>query len=209
MICKSLDEARHQARNNARSNGAPWVIFTDTAGNFRTERQGTQSDILETHKPPQVVNGTSYHADTPPEVVRALENFRQNGGRVRLHYGDTTTGKTWLDEWDMSGTISRSMGPEKIPVLVARSSDIGGYGILDHCIIRITVSGRDVYRHPLYNCPPVVVVCEPETINGTTYPERIEIGGEIHARFRKPGQAASWVSKMQLSEFQATTPATT
>lgn len=208
MFCKSLDDARKQAKANARQTGGAWVVFTDTAGNFRVERQANQPNVLETHKPPQVVNGTSYHAETPPEVVRAIENLRQTGKRARLHYGNTETGLTWLDEWDMSGTIGRSIGPEKTPLLIARRDSLGGGGLLDHCIIRITVSGRDVYRHPLYHCPPVVIVREPETINGTTYPERVEIGGEIHARFAKPGGALKWVAKMQLTEFQAT-PATT
>ena len=38
------------------------------------------------------INGTSYHDDTPDDVIRVLENARQ--GRVRLHisYGDRTTG---------------------------------------------------------------------------------------------------------------------
>lgn len=50
-----------------------------------------------------VVNGTSYHAETPAAVIEVLERARQNRTRLHVSYGDAATGKDWLEEWDIAG----------------------------------------------------------------------------------------------------------
>jgi len=100
-------------------------------------------------------NGTFYSANTHPEVRRILERVRQDGTRIRLHYGDTKTGKDWQDRYDVAGTVGRSMGPVKIPILLHNCNSIGGGGILDDCIVRIRYANRkqggDMYRHSQYH----------------------------------------------------------
>ena len=102
----------------------------------------------------QVVNGTSYHEDTPQRVVNILENLRHNGSRLRIHYGDTDTGRDWMDENDVTGYVGRSGGSIKIPLLIHNSRSSGGGGILDHCIVKITTTcqpKRTLYIHPKYH----------------------------------------------------------
>lgn len=36
-----INQARKQAQANANQTGVPWVIFTDTSGNYHAERQST------------------------------------------------------------------------------------------------------------------------------------------------------------------------
>lgn len=107
----------------------------------------------------QVCNGTYYNAKTSIEVIANLETIRSNGTRIVLDYGDTENGREWGDGRYKSldvGTIGRSMGPVKIPILVSNSRSMGGGGILDNCIVRIRASkGKGVlYQHPTYHLTP-------------------------------------------------------
>lgn len=112
----------------------------------------------------QIVGGTSYHDDTPREVIEILETARiyhQERGpsewpRYRFHYGDPETGQDWGDVHDVRGYVGRSMGPIKIPLLIANTRSTGGGALLDGNIIRIRPSaggGPDLYRHPTYKPP--------------------------------------------------------
>lgn len=95
----------------------------------------------------KVVNGTAYHIETSDEVIRVLENCRNNGTRIVLDYGDVKTGRSWGEVNDITGRIGRSMGDFKIPILLHNKNSIGGGGILDHCIIGIKTSKGKI---PLY-----------------------------------------------------------
>lgn len=95
----------------------------------------------------KVVGGTYYDMLTPMEVIQRLELARKACERVRVFYGDVSTGLSWLDEYDTIGTISRLMGPQKIPILVKTGRSLGGGAILDHCIIRIDVQANNYSGH--------------------------------------------------------------
>lgn len=89
-----------------------------------------------------IVNGTTYHDSTPKAVINILEDARASGKRIRIYYGDSKTGDIWPD-LPMCGTVNRSMGPTKIPLLIKTSRSFGGEGILDHCILKIETSPAD------------------------------------------------------------------
>ena len=84
------------------------------------------------------VNGTSYHQETPNEVILILEASRLNKNRLLLDYGDVKTGKSWGESYDIVGHIGRSNGSIKIPLLIHNKRSLGGCGLLDHCIIKIS-----------------------------------------------------------------------
>ena len=89
---------------------------------------------MKTYK---ITNGTSYCERTPEEVVRVLENARQNCTRLHVSFGGTDSGEDWLEECYVVGYVGRSMGPTKVPLLVVKCRSTGGGAMLDHCIVRI------------------------------------------------------------------------
>lgn len=112
----------------------------------------------------QIIGGTAYHLQTPAAVIRVLENTRHNGKRIRIFYGDMETGRDWCEEYDTIGTIGRSMGKIKIPLLIKNSRSMGGGAILDHCIIKITeaAGGRVLYQASNYTPPAVGITDQGE-----------------------------------------------
>lgn len=90
----------------------------------------------------QVVNGTHYDERTPKAVIDALEKARREGTRIEIHY-------VWESGTRERGTVSRSTGPEPIPILIRTTRSLGGEAIMDHCILKITETktGRLLYRH--------------------------------------------------------------
>ena len=93
----------------------------------------------------KVVNGTSYHQNAPDAVIRVLENAMRTNKRIRVFYGDTETGRDWMEIYDTIGTIGRSCGQNKIPLLIKNSRSYGGCAILTDCIVKITIDKEIVY----------------------------------------------------------------
>ena len=121
----------------------------------------------------------SFKKDTPDIVCAILEHYnRQKPQRyIRLYYGDAATGRCWMEEHDTIGTVGRSCGQIKIPLLV-KAGDDGGGAILDHCIVKITDNGKIIYQHPAFHMPTVLA-------DG----KQVLFDGEIYANCSSPSQA--------------------
>lgn len=161
---------------------------TDTDGRSRKEPK-----IMLVAEEYKVVNGTYYDPRTPEEVVRVLERARLNNTRIRIYLSDTETGRSWLEEYDVEGYVGRSMGPVRIPILLHNSRSTGGGGILTHCVVKIRTSTSVLYQHPAFHTGKMEI--QPSDL--PEYAEIVTVDGSIHARFRKAGQAARWIQKMQ------------
>jgi hypothetical protein len=102
----------------------------------------------------KIVDGTAYHQETNGDVIRNLEWIRKSNTRVRLVFGDVKTGISWKEIYDVAGTIGRSTGKFKIPILLHNVRSMGGGAILDNCIIGIRYSNKKeggwIYRHKHY-----------------------------------------------------------
>ena len=119
----------------------------------------------------QIVDGMYFNPATPERVCYQLASAAKRGERVRLWYGDTTTGRAWSEEHDIIGSVGRSCGPVKAPLLIANSRSHGGPAILDHCIVAITTAqgGRGLYTHPTFSRPLYVAEAETVTADGELY----------------------------------------
>ena len=104
----------------------------------------------------KVANGTYYNVETEDSMIQTLENIRLSESRMRFSWGDAKTGRDWCEIHDVTGRISRSMGPVKVPILIFNRRSYGGGAILTHCIVRIVESrgGRVIYEHPKYHRNP-------------------------------------------------------
>lgn len=99
-------------------------------------------------------SGTAYHVQTPDSLVTILEKLRETKTRIRIHYGDTVTGRDWEERSGIQGTIGRSTGSIKIPLMIYNCRSMGGGAILDHCIVKVTNSKHKslvYYKHPTYH----------------------------------------------------------
>lgn len=147
----------------------------------------------------------TFHKDTPQTVKMLLQSLNYSKRRVRIWYGDAITGKSWNEEYDVIGTIGRSRGPAKIPLIIPNRRSSGGPAILDHCIIRIddTVARRTLYKHSNFHTGlkiklPTTIVFD---ILKQSVKERIEvidtIKDTIIARFDHPFKAHKYIEFME------------
>lgn len=174
-----------------------------------------------------IVNGTTYSTDTDPEVIRILEAARVSGDRVRLHYGHTRDtdcdgkpadlGLDWLDTCDVRGSIGRSMGPVRVPILLHSRRSMGGASVLDSSIVLIRASpgGCVLYRHPAYHTGtitlgPCVVAPSEGTPAAVAEAYRFEVcrNGEVQARFKSVEQARRYLGELGIAPPPVTYPVT-
>lgn len=139
----------------------------------------------------------TFNEKTSEAVQKAIIGAFNRRERVRVWYGDTETGLAWLEEYDVKGTIGRSMGEKKIPLLVNNARSMGGGALLDGCIVRIDsiTDRRTLYKHPTFSAGDLVEVA-PATPG---YIEAVANNGGTNtiAQFKKPGQAARWIAFMK------------
>ena len=139
-----------------------------------------------------------FNDETSDKVKQCLEHCYNSKLRLRIWYGDTKTGVSWMDEYDTIGTIGRSTGKQKIPLLIKNSRSGGGGGILCHCIIRIDVikSRRTIYEHPLFSVPLLTVATNNDNDTKNKYPFIVSKNNELQARFKSEKQAKNYIGFM-------------
>lgn len=106
---------------------------------------------MKTYK---VVNGLSFAEGTDDQVCNILSNIGRDT-RIRVWYGDTKTGRSWIEENDVTGYVGRSAGTVKVPILINNIRSCGGGAILCERVVKIvdTRTRRVLYQHPTFNQP--------------------------------------------------------
>lgn len=94
------------------------------------------------------VGETSFHPDTPDDLIKVLLALHTSRERIVIVYGNVLTGERWDDLSPNRGTLGRSTGTDKILLLVRTKRSFGGEALLDHCIleIRSTSKGKLLYQ---------------------------------------------------------------
>ncbi len=95
------------------------------------------------NKMKKVINGYEVNTETPDELVTLLEKlYDGRNTRITIDYGDTKTGKSWNEVYDITGYIGRSTGNPKLFLLVKNKRSSGGGAILTDCILSIRHSNK-------------------------------------------------------------------
>lgn len=141
----------------------------------------------------QLDNGTCYHVNTPVGVVEELERARLSRKRIRVFYGDPVTGRCWMDEFDTMGTVGRSCGRIKIPLLVKNIRFLGGGAVLTDKIVRIMEGRWILYSHPNFNMPEMRVV--ESHVPG--HPHGVDFDNSRQANFTTKAQAERYMAFMK------------
>jgi len=149
---------------------------------------------------------TTFDAGTDPEVRRILGGLIGTDRRVRLFLGDAATGLDWNEENDVSGTVSRSCGQVKVPLLIPNARSTGGGAILTHCVVRIDENGRTLWKHPKYHSRAFRIVANPDAVPTPPGPlpyavQREETFGrsdfKAHAAFRTHAAAVRFLAYIE------------
>lgn len=137
--------------------------------------------------------GTWYRKGTPDKVQRVLDRLIASEQVVRIFYGDPATGRSSMDEFDMIGTVERSAGVLKVPLLVPKGEHFGEQ-LSDERIVRISriSDGKDLYRHAGFHVPAISLL---KSEHGQYQWEAV-VDGTVHARFRSFTKACAWVAFM-------------
>ena len=92
-------------------------------------------------------------------VIEACEYARNDLGRIRLWYGDVNTGRSWNEEYDVTGYIAKTLGNYNIPILINNARSLGGRAIFTDCIVRLdyTKTGKTLYKHPKFYVEPMEI----------------------------------------------------
>jgi hypothetical protein len=193
VSCLGFDNARAHANQIAAKLGRPALAFSasDHAAvtGYAKYLQATQA-WGKSARSRQIY----FDPGTAPEVARMLESCRKAGNKLRLVLGDTTTGESWLDEFDVVGTIGRSTGSLKVPLLIEDGED-GGGAILTACVLCIIDwrSGRTRYRHPAYQAPALGI----KPTDDAAHPWAVLLHDKEIARFKDIGKAGVYLAFMR------------
>ena len=130
-------------------------------------------------------------AKTSGGVAVLLNRLTESKQRIRLVYGDTETGKDWLQEYDVLGSIGKSMGTNQIPLLISNSRSTGGGAILEDCILKIVdvKSKKVLYQHDKYITPKFDIVLSTDEYSVT-------VDGKMQANFKTIKQAQNYIDYM-------------
>ncbi len=185
-----LDETNHLARRlNLR------CMEVDQSELGQASVWDTHSKLVEIAGSRNI--GTWFHGKTTAKIRRTLEKARKSNEVLRVFYGDTATGKDWLEEYEVIGRVGRSTGALKVPILVSEGH-AGGGAMLDHCIVRIirVSDQKELVRHRHYHQGEITI----GYIDGTDkridpdYCYEVLVDGEVHARFTSQDKAFAWLA---------------
>ena len=141
------------------------------------------------------------------KLWKVLSSLVHSGRRVRIWYGDTETGRSWNEEYEVTGTIGRSNGKIAVPLLIKNSRSCGGMALLDDCIIRIDdiKEKRTIYKSDNFHVEDMKVY---EIFGDADYKYQAaklsEDSGEweVQANFKTERQAHNYVAFMRGERYR-------
>jgi hypothetical protein len=191
--CLGYENARNHAQQIADLLGDPSLSFTNADFGQLSGYEKHQRAIRAWCNSAKAKD-TYFDPGTAVPVRKILERYRRSGDTLRVVLGDPETGRDWMDENDGVGTVGRSMGPMRVPLMVAKG-ERGGPALLTRCIVRLIdwETQRELYVHPRYQSPALAIVPndDPE------WPWEVTRDGQTQARFDDVGRAGAYIGFMR------------
>ena len=140
------------------------------------------------------------------KLWKILSSLIHSGRRVRIWYGDTETGRSWNEEYEVTGTLGRSAGKIAFPLLIKNSRSCCGGALLDDFIIRIDdiKEKRTIYKSDNFHVEDMKVY----EIGDANYKYQVaklsEDSGEweVQANFKTEWQAHNYVAFMRGERYR-------
>ena len=128
-------------------------------------------------------------------LMNVLNNSRKYGFRIRIWYGDRKTGRSWNEEYDVTGRVGRSCGNIKIPLLIYNKRSYGGGALLTGSILRVDdiEDKRTLWQAEGFNIPEMTVSYKDI---GSPYVWHVYQEGKEIAGFRTEEKARKWIDFM-------------
>ena len=134
----------------------------------------------------KVCEGLFFKSCTSDQLVNIITYLYLTKDKVRLYYGNNETGEVSLDEYDLYGTIGKSTGIIKVPLLIPKINSISGSAISTSLIVGIarTKDKKFVYKANNFKLP--VLKLSKSSVEGFTHEVSVLKGNsyEVTARFR-------------------------
>ena len=166
---------------------------------YRVEASGTAYEIKSI-----LHDGTvEEFPQVTDSLIQVLEQCRQYKNRVRIWYGDIKTGRSWNDEYDVTGTIGRSSGNIQIPLLINNRRSFGGEALLTARLIRIDdiTSHRTLWKVDNFHVEKMSIVLPSPELREAGYVASVMVekdSGAVEnvANFKNEDSAKRWVQFM-------------
>ena len=152
--------------------------------------------ITVNEKKYKVLDNTYFHLDTPDNLCALICELISKRSKVKIFLGDPKTGENWNEEHDTIGTIGKSTGRIKIPLLVP--SAYGGTALMTDNIVEIyTLKDRHNTRKCLYKCDKFKFSSiEIKEGNLPEYPYSVYVDGELYSNHKTERSAKLLLSKL-------------
>lgn len=134
---------------------------------------------------------------TTDEMDEELHQILREAGnkKLRIFYGDTSTGVSWVETADTVGTIGSSTGILKT-LLIIPTGERGGSPISNHIVRvdewnrggKLSNCVRTLWKHPEFSLPAISVVDESEVTEGGRGAVVI-VNGEIYSIHKEKWKA--------------------
>lgn len=135
-------------------------------------------------------------------LINILLRAYKYGFRVRVFYGDIHTGRSWNEEYDVTGKIGRTCGKIKVPILLKRKDSNYGGALLLSSVIRIDdiEEKRTLWKLSNFHVEPMEIIYYPDDPNSLPYNvmQTKDSGVRINvANFKTAVQAQKWIDFME------------
>lgn len=193
---------KHLIEGYAPPHGSP--LATIDLGGGRHARAYMEGRELRHARYVEGRSGALYDERAPSALIEAIEGQlalpAAQRGEIRIFLGDRDSGADWLSGHNARGVLARpvTFGPAPAPQRMPRLAiaEPGQNGILTElpceCIVRLTLDGQQLYRHPDYHFPAIV-----GATGDRSRPFGVFADGAVRAFFTTEAHRYAWLAFME------------